>query len=67
MGARVGKKGIFPRGMQLTATGPKPNEWDPGRGNNFKDWREPYWHNSHHIVPNAVLNSSISDAGEDAG
>jgi hypothetical protein len=68
-GARLNaaKTAIFPRGMALTDAGPKPYEWDPSMGQNFKDWRKPYWHNAHHIVPNAVLNSSISDAAADTG
>lgn len=61
------KDTIFPRGMQLTAKGPQPGEWDPGVNGNFTDWRKPYWHNAHHIVPNAVLNGSITDAGDAAG
>jgi A nuclease family of the HNH/ENDO VII superfamily with conserved AHH len=67
-GARWNKKqtAIFPRGMGITRKGPKPHEWDPGVGGNFKDSRVPYWHNAHHIVPNAVLNGSIQEAGDTA-
>jgi hypothetical protein len=61
------KQTIFPRGMQLTASGPKPGDWDPGAHGNFTDWRKPYWHNAHHIVPNAVLNGSIEEAGSETG
>jgi hypothetical protein len=61
-GARMAKKGIFPKGMTLTKKAPLPRQWDLGVGNNFQDWREPYWHNAHHIVPNAVLNASLEKA-----
>jgi hypothetical protein len=60
-------RSIFPRGMTLSKEGPKPGDWDPGKGQNFKDWRIPYWHNAHHIVPNAVLKGSMMAAAEDAG
>jgi len=35
---------------------------------NFSDSaRVPYYHQAHHILPNAVLNTSIDDAAEQAG
>ncbi len=66
-GARKAKKGIFPRGLAIDKTGPEPHDWDVGKGQNFKDWRIPYWHNAHHIIPNGVLAECISGAaGEDS-
>jgi hypothetical protein len=65
-GARVSKKrNIFPAGMTLTRKAPTPLEWDIGVGANFQDWRKPYWHNAHHIVPNAVLNASLEEAAQE--
>lgn len=66
-GARTAKRGnIFPKGMQLSTVGPNPYDWDIGgqktTANNFKDWRIPYWHNAHHIIPNGVLAECIADA-----
>jgi len=61
----VGKKGIFPRGHSLSQTRPRKREWDVGRGQNFKHYLKPYWHNAHHLVPNGTLNGSINDAGND--
>lgn len=46
---------------------PKEKEWDvdkPGRNNktNHKDSSSiPYYHESHHIIPNSVLNGTIQD------
>src|SRR5688572_22787210 len=40
-GARMAKRGIFPKGMQLFTAGPNPYDWDIGgkktNANNFKD------------------------------
>jgi hypothetical protein len=44
-------------------------EWDIGQGgtpSNWDDWRKPYWHNSHHIIPNGALAGSIQDAADQA-
>lgn len=43
---------------------PRAGEWDIGVGNNFQHYKVPYWHNSHHIVPNGSLKSSIAEAGK---
>lgn len=58
------KKGIFPRGLELEAKGPEPEEWDLTKKGNFQDWRKPYWHNAHHIIPNGVLADRIALAAE---
>jgi hypothetical protein len=44
-------------------------EWDIGKGSpkaNWEDWRKPYWHNSHHIIPNGALAGAIQDAADDS-
>jgi hypothetical protein len=40
-------------------------EWDLGHGDNFTaDWRRPYWHNAHHVVPAGILKSAITATGD---
>ncbi len=44
---------------------PKKGDWDVGNGN-FNDWRKPYWHNAHHIVPNRALSDAIQEVADEA-
>lgn len=52
----------FPEGYYKSRKCPKEGEWDPGKGQNFHHFLCPYWHNSHHIVPNGSLKTAIADA-----
>ena len=65
-GARMARKGIFPRGLKIEETGPQPNEWDLGKPGNFQSWTKPYWHNAHHIIPNAILAECITEAASES-
>src|SRR5574342_690158 len=29
---------------------PMKGEWALSRGDNFKDWKKPFWHNTHHVI-----------------
>ncbi len=47
-----------------TLKSPAKNAWDLDHKNNFKDkCYEPYWHESHHLVPNSTLSRAISEVG----
>ena len=61
----TGASATFPKGHAQTATRPRKREWDVGRGQNFKHFLKPYWHNAHHLIPNGTLRAAIDDAGED--
>jgi len=72
---RSGKKGPWPSGYGVQAKGEgngfwkkrptcEGKEWNPAKGKNFKHFLEPYWHNAHHMVPNRLLNTTISDIAE---
>ena len=68
--ARLTKKGIFPPNYAIEITDgfrkvrPKAKDWDPCVGENFRHFTKPYWHNSHHIVPNGVLATAILEASK---
>jgi len=52
----------------VLADRPKPHDWDlgntakPGDPANFSDFRYPYPHNHHHVLPNGVLNGCLENA-----
>ncbi len=54
----------------VTVKRPSPGDWDLdgttfGLFPNFRKWaRFPYLHNTHHLIPNSVLNNSIYEAAE---
>lgn len=44
------------------------DDWSLTHGKNFqKKCRDPYHHNGHHILPNAVLNGCLEEASKDGG
>jgi hypothetical protein len=42
----------------------KGKEWDTGKNDNFNDYRKPYWHNAHHIIPNGALRNAMNETSE---
>ena len=71
--ARRGKSGkAFPRdyafewkgGFWKTKPTHEGKEWNVNKPGNFDDYRKPYWHNAHHIVPNGALKSAINKTGK---
>jgi hypothetical protein len=66
----------FQRSERVSRRRPNPGDWDLGEYTKFdnggkvpnfrKSCKWPYYHNSHHIIPNGVLNGSILDVAKKA-
>lgn len=49
----------------VTATVPQGDEWDVPTDPNFlTSCNRPYWHEAHHVVPNAEFRSAIAEVGQ---
>lgn len=59
---------LWPPWYKTKLTPPPPDKkdgWNVGVGSNFKEkCNIPYWHNGHHMVPNAELRAAIADTGK---
>ena len=72
-GARFTKKRknkpsrLFPPGYHFWRDSPNEGEWDVRVGRNFNHYLHPWWHNSHHIIPNSTLRNAINKAADEKG
>ncbi|MBU8897876.1 AHH domain-containing protein [Corallococcus sp. M34] len=45
---------------------PASGAWDIDRGDNFTEWKTPYWHNTHHVIACGEIQEAFPDATEQA-
>jgi hypothetical protein len=54
----------IPEWYQLELQAPKEGDWNVATKGNFQDkCYKPYWHESHHVVPNSTLRAAIAAVG----
>jgi hypothetical protein len=46
----------------LKTNGVWTHGWDLDHGNNFKEWKDPYWHNTHHVIACGEVEASFTEA-----
>ncbi|MFL5349708.1 MAG: AHH domain-containing protein [Hyalangium sp.] len=62
--ARSENRKTIPEWYKTELTPPKEGDWNVAKDGNFKDkCYTPYWHESHHIVPNSTLRAAIAAVG----